>query len=157
DRLSGLLLYVALFLIGTLLLAFVVLPTVMAALVPGDYRSILKELQPALVIAVVTTLSVVALPFIQSAAERMATKAGCPATDERSNVIKAVLALSYVLAQLGNYFLYLLMLYAASAYKPPLSTTEELLLPLWTLLSGMGSPTAIVDGVIFIGGWLHLP
>jgi proton glutamate symport protein len=157
DRLSGLLLYVALFLIGTLLLAFVVLPTVMAALVPGDYRSILKELQPALVIAVVTTLSVVALPFIQRAAERIATQAGCPESDERSNVIRAVLALSYVLAQLGNYFLYLLMLYAAYAYKTPLSTAEQLLLPLWTLLSGMGSPTAIVDGVIFIGRWLHLP
>ena len=72
-------------------------------------------------------------------------------------MIKAVLSLSYVLAQLGNYFLYLLMLYAAYEYKKPLTTTEELLLPLWTLLSGLGSPTAIVDGVIFIGRWLHLP
>ena len=156
-RLSGLLLYVALFLIGTLLLAFVVLPAVMAALVPVGHREIVKELQPALVIAVVTTLSVVALPFVQRAAERIATAAGCPDSEERSNVIKAVLALSYVLAQLGNYFLYLLMLYAAYEYKVPLTTPEQLLLPLWTLLSGLGSPTAIVDGVIFIGRWLHLP
>ncbi len=156
-RLSGLLLYVALFLIGTLLLAFVVLPLVMASLVPVGYREIVKELRPALVIAVVTTLSVVALPFIQRAAERIADAAGCPDSEERSNVIKAVLALSYVLAQLGNYFLYLLMLYAAYEYKEPLSATEQLLLPLWSLLSGMGSPTAIVDGVIFIGRWLHLP
>ena len=157
SRLSGLLLYVALFLIGTLLLAFVVLPLVMASLVPTGYREIVKELRPALVIAVVTTLSVVALPFIQRAAERIADAAGCPDNEERSNVIKAVLALSYVLAQLGNYFLYLLMLYAAYEYKEPLSTTEQLLLPVWSLLSGMGSPTAIVDGVIFIGRWLHLP
>src|SRR6185436_10664015 len=42
-------------------------------------------------------------------------------------------------------------------YKEPLSATEQLLLPVWSLLSGMGSPTAIVDGVIFIGRWLHLP
>lgn len=157
SRLSGLLLYVALFLVGTLLLAFVVLPTVMAALVPTGYREIVTELRPALVIAVVTTLSVVALPFIQRAAERVADAAGCPDSEERSNVIKAVLALSYVLAQLGNYFIYLLMLYAAYEYKEPLTTTEELLLPLWALLSGLGSPSAIVDGVIFIGRWLHLP
>ena len=85
------------------------------------------------------------------------THMGCPDSEERSNVIKAVLALSYVLAQLGNYFLYLLMLYAAYEYKEPLTTTEELLLPLWSLLSGLGSPTAMVDGVIFIGHWLHLP
>ena len=63
-----------LFLIGTLLLAFVVLPAVMAALVPVGHREIVKELQPALVIAVVTTLSVVALPFVQRAAERIATR-----------------------------------------------------------------------------------
>ena len=157
SRLSGLLLYVALFLIGTLLLAFVVLPLVMASLVPTGYREIVKELRPALVIAVVTTLSVVALPFVQRAAERIADAAGCPDSEERSNVIKAVLALSYVLAQLGNYFLYLLMLYAAYEYKEPLSATEQLLLPVWSLLSGMGSPTAIVDGVVFIGRWLHLP
>ena len=129
----------------------------MAALVPIGHREIVKELQPALVIAVVTTLSVVALPFVQRAAERVADAAGCPDSEERSNVIKAVLALSYVLAQLGNYFLYLLMLYAAYEYKEPLTATEELLLPLWTLLSGLGSPTAIVDGVVFIGRWLHLP
>jgi len=157
SRLSGLLLYVALFLIGTLLLAFVVLPAVLAAFVPIGHREIVKEVQPALVIAVVTTLSVVALPFVQRAAERLATAAGCPDNEERSNVIKAVLALSYVLAQLGNYFLYLLMLYAAYEYKVPLTTPEELLLPMWTLLSGLGSPTAIVNGVVFIGNWLHLP
>lgn len=157
SRLSGLLLYVGLFLVGTLLLAFVVLPAVFAALMPVGYREIVKELRPALIIAVVTTLSVAALPFVQRAAERMATQAGCPEGEERSNVIKAVLALSYVLAQLGNYFLYLLMLYAAYTYKVRLTTAEELLLPLWTLLSGLGSPTAIVDGVLFLGHWLRLP
>jgi proton glutamate symport protein len=156
-RLSGLLLYIGLFLTGTLLLAFVVLPAALAAVAPIGHREILKELQPALVVAVVTTLSVVALPFVQRAAERVATQAGCPETEERGDVIKAVLALSYVLAQLGNYFIYLLMIYGAYAYKVQLTTPEQLLLPVWTLLSGMGSPTAVVDGVIFLGNWLHLP
>jgi Na+/H+-dicarboxylate symporter/ABC-type amino acid transport substrate-binding protein len=157
ERLSGLALYVGLFLVGTLLLAFLVLPAALAALAPVSHREILKELQPALVIAVVTTLSVVALPFVQRAAERVATEAGCPQSEERDNVIRAVLALSYVLAQLGNYFLYLLMLYGTYAYKVPLTMVEELVLPLWTLLSGLGSPTAIVDGVVFLGNWLRLP
>jgi Na+/H+-dicarboxylate symporter len=51
-RLSGLLLYVGLLLIGTLLLAFVVLPAALAALVPVGHREILKELQPAMTVAV---------------------------------------------------------------------------------------------------------
>jgi len=157
GRLSGMLLYVGLFLIGTLLLTFVVLPAVLAAVTPVGHREILKELQPALVIAAVTTLTVVALPFVQRAAERVATEAGCPESEERSDVIKAVLSLSYVLVPLGNYFLYLLMLYGAYAYKVRLTAPEELLLPIWTVLSGLGAPSAIVDGATFLGRWLHLP
>ncbi len=157
DRLGGLLLYIGLFLAGTLLLAFVVLPAALAAVVPVGHREILKELRPAFVLAVVTTLSVVALPFVQKAAERIAAQSGCPEGEERKDVIGASLSLSYVLAQLGNYFIYLMMLYAAYAYKERLTAAQELLLPFWTVLSGLGSPTATVDGVMFLGNWLRLP
>jgi proton glutamate symport protein len=156
-HLAGLLLYIGLFLAGTLLLAFVVLPSVMAAVAPVGHRELLKELQPALVLAFVTTLSVVALPFVQQAAERAATLADCPEGEERTDVIKTTLSLSYALAQLGNYFIYLFILYAAYNYKVELTLPERLMLPFWTLLSGLGSPSATVDGVIFLSNWLHLP
>jgi Na+/H+-dicarboxylate symporter len=157
KNLAGLVLYVGLFLVGTLLLAFVILPAVIAAVAPVGHRELLRELQPALVLAVVTTLSVVALPYIQQAAERIASKASCPEGDERAGVIKTTLSLSYVLAQLGNYFIYLFMLYEAFDHKLRLTLAQQVLLPLWTLLSGLGSPSATVDGVVFLGGWLHLP
>src|SRR4051812_33868464 len=38
-------------LLGTLLLAFVVLPTSLAALAPVGYRELLREMRPALVLA----------------------------------------------------------------------------------------------------------
>ncbi len=157
DRMGGLLLYVGLFLIGTLLLCFVVLPAVLAAIAPVGHREILRELRPAFVLAMVTTLSVVALPFVQTAAEEIAARAGCPESEERTDIIQASLSLSYVLAQLGNYFLYLLMLYAAFVHHARLTTPEQVLLPMWTLLSGFGSPTATVDGVAFLASWMRLP
>ncbi len=157
DRMGGLLLYVGLFLIGTLVLGFVVLPAVLAAITPVGHREILRELRPAFVLALVTTLSVVALPFVQKAAEEAAARAGCPPGEERTDIIQASLSLSYVLAQLGNYFLYLLMLYAAFVHHVRLTTAQQLLLPMWTLLSGFGSPTATVDGVVFLTNWLRLP
>jgi proton glutamate symport protein len=101
-RLAGILLYVGLFLAGTLLLAFVVLPAAIAAVAPVGHREILRELQPALVLAVVTTLSVAALPFVQQAAERAAAQAGCPEGEERASVIKTTLSLSYVLAPVSR-------------------------------------------------------
>ncbi|HLY65941.1 MAG TPA: cation:dicarboxylase symporter family transporter, partial [Chloroflexota bacterium] len=157
DRLAGLLLYLGLFLIGTVLLAFVVLPMALIAIVPVSYRELMKEMQPALVLALVTTLSVVALPFVMKAAERITARAGCPEDDERADILQANLSVSYVLAQLGNYFVYLLMLYAAYAYRLRLTGAQQLLLPFWTLMSGFGSPTATVDGVKFLASWLGLP
>lgn len=155
--LAGVLLYIGLFLGGTFLLAFVVLPMALAAVAPVSYREILKEMQPALVLALVTTLSVVALPFVARAAERITARAGCPEDDERADILQANLSLSYVLAQLGNYFIYLLMLYGAYAYRARPTAAEQVLLPVWTLLSGFGSPTASVDGVTFLASWLGLP
>jgi Na+/H+-dicarboxylate symporter/ABC-type amino acid transport substrate-binding protein len=155
--LGGVLLYIGLFLIGAFLLAFVLLPFALAAIAPISYREILKEMQPALILALVTTLSVVALPYVMKAAERVTALAGCPDSDERKDILQANLSLSYVLAQLGNYFIYLLILYAAYAYRAHPTPSEKLLLPLWTLLSGFGSPTATVDGVKFLSGWLGLP
>ena len=157
DRLAGLALYLGLFMATTLVLAFVVLPAIVSAVAPVHYRELLEELRPAFVLALVTTLSVAALPFVQRAAERIVQRAGCPEGDERKDVLQASLSLSYVLAQLGNYFVYLLMLYAAWYYRVRLGTSEQLLLPAWTVLSGLGSPTATVDGVVFLGSWLHMP
>ena len=155
-RLSGLLLYVGLFLTGTLLLAFVVLPAVLAAVTPVGHREILKELQPALVISAVTTLTVVALPFVQRAAERVATEAGCPESEERSDVIRAVLSLSYVLVPLGNYFLYLLMLYGAYALQGPGSRPgRSCCCRSGRCCRRWAAPSAIVDGATFLGRWLH--
>src|SRR4029077_21206221 len=55
------------------------------------------------------------------------------------------------------YFLYLLILYAAFAHHVRLTLAEQLLLPVWTLLSGFGSPTDTVDGVAFLASLLRLP
>jgi Na+/H+-dicarboxylate symporter/ABC-type amino acid transport substrate-binding protein len=157
DRLAGLALYIGLFLATTLLLAFVVLPAIVAAVAPVAYRELLEELRPAFVLALVTTLSVAALPFVAKAAERIVERAGCPEGEEKTDVLQASLSISYVLAQLGNYFVYLLILYAAWYFRVRLDTSEQLLLPFWTVLSGLGSPSATVDGVIFLGSWLNMP
>src|SRR5262249_14368978 len=47
--------------------------------------------------------------------------------------------------------------YAAWLYRVRIGPTEQMLLPMWTLLSGFGSPTATLDGVAFLGTWLHMP
>jgi proton glutamate symport protein len=157
DRLAGMVLYVVLYLLGAVILGLFVIPFVISALAPEGYRSVLRDLRPAIVLAVVTTLSVVALPLVQRAVESALDNAGCSDSEERRSVVQTSLSLSYVFAQLGNYFVYLLILYAGYVSQAPLRLAEKALLPLMTLFSCFGSPSATYDSVVFLSNWLHLP
>jgi len=156
DVAGTLAVYLLLFLAGTALLAFVVLPLALSAIAPASARELLAEFQPALVLAVVTTLSVSALPFIQRAAERVTAKAGIGG-EEANDVIRTTISLSYVFTQLGNYFIGLFIVYAGYHFQVTLTTAQHVLLPVMTLLTGIGSPSASVDAVQFLSQWLGLP
>lgn len=148
--------YTVLFLIGTVILGFVILPLLLSRLVPQSYGAILAELRPALTLALVTTLSVAALPFIQKAAEELCRQEKIEG-EEAGDVIKASLSIAYVLSQLGNYFIALFLIFAAYHQRVALDIYEWALLPFMTLLSGIGSPSASVDAVAFLAEWLRLP
>lgn len=156
QALADLSLYLLAVLFGTLALAFWILPSLIAAWCPMSTREVLRDLQGALVIAVVTSLSVAALPFVQQAAEKLAKRARVE--DENSGeIIRTTLAVSYPLAQLGNFFIWLFVLFAAFYYRVPISPGHQLSLPFVTLLSGFGSPTSSVNAVAFLSAWLGLP
>jgi proton glutamate symport protein len=157
DQLAGLAFYVVTYLVGAAILGLIVIPALLAALAPQSYREILRQIRPAMVLAVATTLSVAALPFVQRAAETILDGAGCADSEERANILQTSLSLSYVFAQLGNYFVYLLVLYASYVTAAPLKFAEKAALPVMTLLSCLGSPSATYDSVVFLSKWLHLP
>jgi proton glutamate symport protein len=157
DQLAGLAFYVLTYLVGAAILGLIVIPALLSGLAQQSYREILRQIRPAMVLAVATTLSVAALPFVQHAAENILDEAGCADSEERANVLQTSLSLSYVFAQLGNYFVYLLILYASYVAAAPLKLVEKAALPLMTLLSCFGSPSATYDSVVFLSKWLHLP
>src|SRR5499426_4490447 len=148
--------YLLLFLIGTCMIAFWVLPALISALAPVRYREVIVELRAALAIAAVTTLSVAALPFVMEATRKLADRAGIE-DPERDEIIRTNLSVAYPLGQLGNFFVYLFLVFAAYYYKVPLESRDQALLPVMTLLSGFGSPTSAVNAVEFLAGWLSLP
>ncbi len=156
QALADLSLYVGTLLFGALVLAFWILPSVMSALCPLTTREVLRDLQGAIVIVLVTSISVAALPFVQQAAEKLAKRAGIE-DEDCPEIIKTSLAVSYPLAQLGNFFIWLFVLFAAYYYRVPISTGEQIALPFISLLSGFGSPTSSIDSVAFLTDWLTLP
>ena len=156
TELADLSLYLIAMICGTGILAFWILPSVIAALCPMSTREVLRELQGALVIAVVTSLSVAALPFIQRAAERLAERVGIK-DPERKEIIQTTIAVSYPLAQLGNFFIWLFVLFGAYYFRISLPAGDQIALPFVTLLSGFGSPSSSVDAVASLTAWLGFP
>ena len=67
EALADLSLYLLAMLFGTLILAFWILPSLISALCPMSTREVLRDLQGALVIAVVTSLSVAGVNGQQTA------------------------------------------------------------------------------------------
>lgn len=157
NRLPGLLVYVGFYLAGTAILGLVAVPMLLSSITSQGYREILRELRPALVLGTGTTLSVAALPLVQQVTESILNRTGVSDCEERASLIQTSLSLSYVFAQLGNFFIYLLIFYSTYVADVSLTLAEKLELPVLTLLSCLGSPSATYDAVDFLSGWLHLP
>ncbi|MEH6527591.1 MAG: cation:dicarboxylase symporter family transporter [Sneathiella sp.] len=156
ETLTSLSTYLLTVLAGTLILAFWVLPAIISAMCPAKTQDILSDLRSAFVIAVVTSLSVAALPFIQKAAEKLADQVKIE-DENRSEIISTTLAVSYPLAQLGNFFIWLFVLFAAFYYRAPISLDDQFVLPFVTVLSSFGSPSTSIDAVSFLADWLTFP
>ena len=156
ELLGSLLLYIVIFTGGALILSFWVIPSLVASLVPISYRALLKELNSALVIAVVTSLPVTAVPLIVQMTERLAAR--CQVKDaDREEIISTTMAVSYPFAQLGNLFVFFFMVFASFYFHTALQGGEWIFLPFLTLLSTVGTPVSTVDAVAFLAGWLRLP
>ena len=149
-------LFFFLFFSGSLLLTFWIIPGCISAFTPFRYREVLRDLSSALLIAIVTTLSVSALPYISSATQRLAKLFGIE-DPESGEIVRTNISVAYPLGQLGNFFIYLFAVFALFYHGVVAEPLEIFLLPLVSLLSGVGSPTSSVDAVAFLSQWLGLP
>jgi len=156
ERLGSLALYLVLFFGAAVLLSLWLLPALLAALIPVAHRQLLRDLRPALLTAVATSLPITAVPMIIQLAERLVTQVGGKEKDEDA-VVSTTLAVGYPIAQAGNLFVFLFMVFAAYNFEAAQGLTTWLALPLLTLLSTVGTPVATVDAVEFLAKWMNLP
>lgn len=149
--------YLVVFFVGTLSLAFWIIPSLLASLTSIRRRELLSELREGLLLSMSTTLSVVALPAIQQFTHKLISTDAISEEEEPTEVIRTVSSVSYAFAQLGNSFLYLFAIFSAFYFAHPLTGIENLLLPFMSYLSSIGSPSATINSIAFLADWLHLP
>ena len=156
TEIEGLLLYIIVFLAGSALFTFWILPLLITSLVPLKYRELMKELEGAFVLALVTTLSVAALPIITQAIEKFLTDRNI--RDEKmKDVIGTNISLAYPFAQLGNLGVLLFVYFCSFFYKIDFSLSQKLLLPPLTLISTIGTPSAAVNAINFLSAGFKVP
>ncbi|MCR9089184.1 MAG: cation:dicarboxylase symporter family transporter [Rhodobacteraceae bacterium] len=158
EELLALSIYISVVISAALLLAFWIIPMLLTCFTAIGYWELLSALRGAFLIAFVTTLSVAALPIIQSAVETIAKrKFTTKDTAQQHEIIQTTLSVSYPLAQVGNFFVFVFLLYASYYFFTPIENSQMLALPGMTLLSGIGSPSSSIDAVSFLASWLNLP
>jgi Na+/H+-dicarboxylate symporter/ABC-type amino acid transport substrate-binding protein len=149
-------LYLFLFVFGVLLLSFWLIPACISALTPIKYREVLDQLGTALTLSFVTTLPVTALPNVIEATQEFARRCGVE-DPERDEVIKTHISVAYPLAQLGNYFVYLFIIFVAFFMGKSITSAESIILPVITLLSCCGTPASSVNALSFMSSAFDLP
>jgi len=156
TEIEGLLLYIIVFLAGSALFTFWILPVLITSLVPLKYRELMKELEGAFILALVTTLSVVALPIITQAIEKFLRDRNI--NDEKlKDVIGTNISLAYPFAQLGNLGVLLFIYFCGFFYKIDFTLTQRILLPPLTLISTIGTPSAAVNAINFLSSVFKVP
>ena len=156
HELRSLSLYILVFMVGAFLMAFLILPLIMSAIVPVSYRELMQSLRGGFILSMVTTLSVAALPSITETCEKIARKV-VTETEGLSEIVGTNISVSYPFAQLGNLFVALFFTFCAFYYQAPIQTAGMAMLPLLTLLSTIGSPSATVDAVNLLSSIYQMP
>lgn len=156
DQLTNAGEFLLLFMIGSAILIFWVLPILISNLVPIPYKTLFSEFRDALIIVITTTHAVLALPFIKTSVYKFIHT---PEKDKAvaNEVIDTVMVLSYTFAHLGNYFIYLFIIFASLYFNHPLDDTQQLWLPLFTFFSSIGSQGTTINAISFLSEWLNIP
>jgi proton glutamate symport protein len=153
---EGLSVYAFLYFFGALFITFVLLPLILQTFVPVSVYEFLGGMQSGFLIAMTTTLSVAALPFIEGMVRSLLKKNSIDAP-EGKEILDNTLAISYPICQMGNCFAFLFMVAIGAYFHQSLTSTETITLSLFTFLSSIGSPTATVNSIQFMLNLIHFP
>ena len=130
-----------------ILIVFVVLPLFLKYLVPIKYREIFSTLKTGLIICFATGISVIALPFIQRAAQEFYEKQ--KESHKQPKDFESIPLISYSFAQIGNVIVILFIFFAGYFYRTPLTETQFFIAPFLGWIASFGSPTTSVLAVKF--------
>ncbi|WP_419420817.1 cation:dicarboxylate symporter family transporter [Legionella sp. D16C41] len=151
--------YLILFFLGCFILTFWFIPLLIISFIPLTYKETMVLLREALLIALATSLSVAALPYIEASTKSLLVERQKQLTGEMGKVTETITTMSYPFGQIGNLFLYLFIIFASLYFQHPiiLENVGKIFLIILTYFSSLGSPSSTIDAVSFLANWTFLP
>jgi Na+/H+-dicarboxylate symporter len=148
--------YVCLVIFGSLFLTLWILPKFLEALGPFSYKELLNEAKIPCLIGFATGVPSVAFPFMIRTIRRLMHRHDLHHENLHSTS-QTVIPLAYSFTQLGNFFLYLFILFMSFFLREALQTSEQFLLPIHILFLSLGAPSKSINGVAFLTEHLQWP
>lgn len=148
--------YIILFYFGTFLLGIWIIPGIISSLTSIPYRHLMHELRDALIVSTSTTISVLAIPYIQRFTEKLLKEENID-SELSEEISESTTMISYPFGQIGNCFILLFVLFAAFYYQHEIHRINLIWLPFITIPSSIGTPNTTIFAVHFLANFLHLP
>ncbi|NGX37614.1 MAG: Cyclohexadienyl dehydratase [Chlamydiae bacterium] len=137
--------YVILYIIGTGLVTFWIIPRLASMLTPMKYHVWVKSLIPVLVLAYTTTLTIVALPYIINIIRRE-TQMLYPKDENVQTQVQGTVSIMFNLP-LGSIFTAAFVFFTAVFFSTKLGFTDQIKLFLTTFITSIGS--------VGLGSWIN--
>ncbi len=154
-ELSQLQVYLTGYLVGTLLLIFLLVPTIVALLTPVGLSEFLRAMRAALLLGFSAGSSFIVLPLVRDALEELFAKfRGEPKMHDRISEAGIIIPVSFNFPLLGSMLNFLFILFTAWFYNKHLSLSQDVELIMSGILNFFGSSTIAIP---FLLDQLKLP
>lgn len=151
--------FLGLFFLGCFLITFLLGPLLVTCFIPIGYKECMQLLREAIFIAMATTLSVAALPYIVECVNKLIDRYHSELRKESEKIAETIATTSYSFGQVGNLFVYLFIIFAGVYFKQAigLKNMGQFFLMMLSYLSSFGPPGTMIDTVSFLAQWTELP
>ena len=137
--------YVILYIIGTSIVTFWIIPRLASMLTPMKYHVWIKSLIPVLLLAYTTTLTIVTLPYIINIIRRE-TQMLYPKDENVQTQVQGTVSIMFNLP-LGSIFTAAFVFFTAVFFSAKLGFTDQIKLFLTTFITSIGS--------VGLGSWIN--
>ncbi len=138
------------------LMLLVIFPLFYTIFLPKKYRAFFREFKMALLVALSTTLSVTAIPFIINAIQKSLEQYDLK-DDDTNDVVSATSTICYPITQFGNATIYLFIAFIIILFGRHINIDKFSWTLVFSFLASIGSPSSVIPVMKFLTQWLNLP